>query len=167
MLSSLQSLLYAVGSIATGVLLQTSCFTVINPPDGGDDNPPAEKVTIRLINLSSYTLDPQLHVSDQPLGDPAATLFLPANIRVAPDTSGTGIMQPGQTAEIVVDCTAAAAIGTLGGRFLNRSDGSEAGTGQQRLSPIGQVYSCTDVLTFTYQAQNSTFTTSISGGIAN
>lgn len=156
------SLLLRLAALTTSAgLLQSSCTGVITTSGGGGG--PSNAVTIKFINASNAALDPQFYASPQDIGDPNTTLFVPDNqLTEGFGFAGTGLIPAGQSSpDIIIPCSQARALGTLGGAFKNATSGDQLGTGQKRALSIDYAYLCGDSITFTYRSAggySNTFT---------
>lgn len=146
-----------VSGLLTLALMQTTCTTVIAPPDGPPDGTPATQITVRFVNQTLSALDVEFYASSQALGDPEAVLFLDGNrITAEIGFAGTGLIPAFQSDEILVNCDGARSIGTRGGRFVNSDTGVETGRGQQRVASLDLQYTCGDLVTITYSGAGDT-----------
>lgn len=124
---------------------------------------PANTITVRFINETGYGLDVQFYVAetlpdDLPLGQLTDALFAPENqVTLGIGLSGQGIIPPNDSDLINLPCGQAAALGTLGGRFLG-SKGEEMGYGRQRYVTRGH-YTCDGVITFYFRPATGGFET--------
>ncbi len=128
-----------VSGLLTLALMQTTCTTVIAPPDGPPDGTPATQITVRFVNQTLSALDVEFYASSQALGDPEAVLFLDGNrITAEIGFAGTGLIPAFQSDEILVNC------------------GVETGRGQQRVASLDLQYTCGDLVTITYSGAGDT-----------
>jgi hypothetical protein len=146
-------------------LFGAQCVTTpdVEPGDGGGGGAGTSKVTVRLVNGSpTAAVDVLLYATGQAVTNADTELFLPANQQLAGiGFAGSGILQPGQVDEVQLDCTAAAAIGTLGGAFLNADTGTQIGTGTRYVLVQGSQFQCGSTITFTYAPSGSGFRTDL------
>lgn len=148
------------------LLVAGTCVTVTNVvpgPDDDDGNPPSDSVTVRLINASaSSAVDVQLYATAGQVSNVDTDLFIPANQIVAGiGFAGSGLLEAGAVDEVTLSCANAFAVGTRGGRFVDRDTGQELGVGTQRVLLQGLQFTCGDVLTFTYTAAGGQYETNI------
>ena len=146
---------------ASAALWQGGCDvpSVIGPTELGDTGDAASValdltiVEVRFINDSAAALDVQFYASAEPIGeDPGTTLFSAANqIATGIGFAGTGLLPKQSSDELILDCDAAVAIGTPGGRFVSAETGEEVGTGQQRVAALDLQYVCGETITFLYR----------------
>jgi len=122
--------------------------------DGSDGEPNSGKILVRMINASlSFGVDPELYATGQAVTNLNTDLFVDANKKGGFGDYGTGLLDPGQDAQIEIDCGAARVVGTRGGRFLKRSTGEVVATGQQRVVSQELQFDCGDVITITYEGK--------------
>lgn len=142
-----------------------SCVTVTNNgpgPDGDDTGEPGQ-ITVRLVNATNQAVDVQLHATGQAVSDLDAEFFIPAHQIVAGiGFAGSGLLEAGQTDEVVLPCTDAAILGTRGGRFLDRDTGEEIGAGTRYVLFLGGQFQCGGTIVFTYAAAGTGFQTGLS-----
>ncbi len=137
-------------------------FDIIIPPDGNQPPEDATTITIRIFNRSTRALDPEIYFSDQNISDPNQ-LFVAENKYTDFGVGHLGVLQPGGSASLTLDCTQVAVIGTPGGTFAGGDDrndlGDPAGTGQLRMLTQDRVFFCGDRITFEYRETLTGFTT--------
>ncbi|MFO0840212.1 MAG: hypothetical protein U1D55_17020 [Phycisphaerae bacterium] len=146
-------------AFATGA----GCVVTISP-DGntnanGNDNGAGGKITIRLVNTASSTLDPEFYVS----ADPVTTdqLFDASHKFTAYGVGTIGLLADRDDATFELDCAAARVFGTKGGRFGNNLN-SPDGVSQQVVLTQDVSVRCGQTVTLTYSRSGNSFTTSLS-----
>jgi hypothetical protein len=147
---------------AAAAVLVGGC--TISPAPNSNDNgppppPPVTTYSVAIRNLSTTTIDPDIHISSAATTDPAA-LFVPANKYTRFGVGTRGLLAPGDVARFELDCAAALAIGTPGGLFGDDLDHPD-GQGQQRILTQATVFSCGDTITFIFSAGSAGFETSV------
>ena len=141
------------------VLPGGGCVISIDPLDGGgggNGGGAGGQFTIRLINATDTTLDPELYIADGPVS--ITQLFERARKFTAYGVGTLGLLGPFGSDTVTVNCTAAIVIGTRGGAFgddLNDPDG----TGRQIVLTQDVNVFCGDTITFTYERSGSGFET--------
>ena len=160
--------LLGVMCVLSFALIGAECTTVtdINPADnggsGGGGTP--NQITVRMVNASpSVAVAVQLYSSTGTVTNPDAELFVASNQQLAGiGFAGSGILQPNQTDEVQLACTAAATIGTSGGAFLNVDTGAQVGAGTRYVLALGSQYQCGSTITFTYTPSGNGYRTDVS-----
>ncbi|MBN1492151.1 MAG: hypothetical protein JXA69_19725 [Phycisphaerae bacterium] len=142
-----------------------ACVSVSGDPDPEPEpadvpEPPPAFVLVQFLNESAYGVDIELYASATPITNPATELFVPGNRITGLGEFGTDIIRPDSAGSVEVRCTWAAAIGTLGGRFVD-TEGQEIGRGRQRVASMGIGYECEDIITLRFRADGDEFTTDI------
>jgi hypothetical protein len=121
---------YCVLATSAVLLSGSGCIVTVDPIDGigdGDPNSPGsgpETIALRIVNATTTTLDPQIFLSADPVG--VDELFVPANQFTEFGVGTLGLLGPGGTDVVTIDCAAARVIGTDGGAFgddLNQPEG--------------------------------------------
>lgn len=162
-----QALVFSVLVAVLAGLSLGGCSVVVMPPDPNDANepnmdaneppPPPASVTLRLINASDVTLDPEVYVSADAAD--AAALLVAGNKFTAFGIGTIGILAAGGSADVMLVCDEVTILGTTGGRFgenLNAPDGA----GQQIVLRLGESVFCGDTVTITYSRTEPGFQTS-------
>ncbi len=149
-------------SMLVGMLLflpGSGCVITFDPIPGDDDDPNdggGTTITIRVVNTTNTTLDPDIYISATAVS--TEELFVPARKYTAFGVGTLGLLGPGGSDQFTVSCSDARVIGTLGGRFgddLNNPDG----TGRQIVLTQDLNVFCGGRVTFTYSRSGSAFTT--------
>ncbi|MCG3126824.1 MAG: hypothetical protein CHACPFDD_01679 [Phycisphaerae bacterium] len=131
-----------------------------NNNDNGGGGGGANSITIRLINTTSVTLDPEIYLTTDAITDPDQ-LFTADRKYTSFGVGGRGLLADFDSDSFTLACTAVRVIGTRGGLFgddLNNPDGA----GQQRILAQDAGFVCGDVITLTYSRSGGEYTTSIS-----
>jgi hypothetical protein len=149
--------------VALVALLPGGCVVTVDPIDetdgDGDGNggTPATQITIRIVNTTNVTLDPEIYISAEPVS--VDQLFRSANKYKAFGVGTQGILADFDSDSFSLDCSAARVIGTRGGKFgdnLNQPDGDgDQIVLQQELNVF-----CGGTVTFTYSREAGGFSTS-------
>jgi len=139
------------------------CVVTIDPVNGGDgDNNGGNggstdtTITIRIINATNVTLDPEIYVSAEPVN--LEDLFRTGNKYTAFGVGTLGLLGGGDTDQFTVQCANARVIGTKGGKFgddLNNPDG----TGRQIVLTQDLSVFCGGRVTLTYSRSGDGFNT--------
>jgi len=145
-------------------LLLAGCMLTLTPSDGGADNgdgdgtggDTTDTLTVRVVNLTNVSLDPEIYVSAEPVS--VDELFQPANKYTAFGVGTTGILADRDSDTFALDCSQARLIGTRGGRFGDDLNNPE-GTGQQVVLTQELSVFCEGSVTFTYARAGDGFTT--------
>lgn len=148
-----------------GIFMPHGCVVQINTDDGGGssggDSTP-QTVRIRVINLTTRALDPEIYVSPEVLADPN-DLFDESHKFTRLGVGLLGVLGPGDSDTITLDCDEAMMIGTKGGVFGGGDDGNDlsdpAGTGRRIILIQDQSVFCGDRVTFRYRRESGEFTT--------
>lgn len=120
---------------------------VVDIGNGNGNSNSSSKITIRVINNTTFDLDPQLYTSSTTATE--AELFADANKFTAIGVASRGLVGALSQDSVEIDCADARVFGTLGGDFL-KDDGSSAGTGTKRVLSQGLTVQCGDRVTLTY-----------------
>ena len=138
------------------------CVVTIDPNDGGGRGgggaPPGPDpiITIRVVNATNTTLDPQIFIAAGPVS--IAELFDPGR-KVTNFGVGTlGLLGPLGSDTITPTCASAVVIGTQGGAFGDDLNNPE-GNGRQIVLTQDVNVSCGDTITFTFQRSGTGFDT--------
>lgn len=142
-------------------------ITIDPPPPPPNDNsnppppppPPPTTVKIRLVNDAQVTLDPELYISPEGLGD-VNQIFDLGNKYTHFGVGGRGLLVARDEALIELDCTAVRTLATRGGLF-GEDLNAPVGAGQQRINYLDGSFLCGDTITFRYDGSGMTFTTTV------
>jgi hypothetical protein len=155
-----------IGLIA---LLHGGCVITVDPNDGGDGNGDgngdgtAEQVTIRIVNTTPNTLDPEIYLSATPVDE--SGLFQASNKYTLFGVGRLGLLAGSDSESFTIDCAEARVVGTRGGSFGGGTDNNDltdpAGTGTQRILVQDQVFTCGERITFTYRRSGDGFITTL------
>ena len=143
-------------------LFIAGCMLTIDPIegiiDGGDGTggDTSNQITIRVINATNVTLDPEIYVSAEPVS--VEQLFQSANKFTAYGVGTTGILADFDSDTFALDCSQVRVIGTRGGRFGDDLSNPEA-TGQQVVLTQDLNVFCDGSVTFTYTRSAGEYTT--------
>jgi hypothetical protein len=146
-------------------LAYSGCTVTIDPtdldPNNGDGGTATDAITIRIVNLTSHTLDPQIYVASEPVS--ADYLFRSTRKYTEYGVGLQGLIAANTTDDFDLDCSQARVIGTLGGLFGGGEDDNDlnnpAGSGTQLILTQDLVFYCGARITFTYRETSSGFTT--------
>lgn len=136
------------------------CVITIDPPPGGgggDGSGGAGVITIRVVNMTNTTLDPEIYVSATAVS--SEELFQPERKYTRFGVGTLGLIGPASSDDFSLSCADVRVIGTLGGRFgddLNNPEGS----GRRIVLTQDLNIFCGDRVTFTYSRTTDGFTTS-------
>lgn len=155
-----KSMLRCAGALAAlAVLMSGGCVVTVddgnNGGNNGGNNPPAQ-LTVRIINTTNVTLDPEIFVSAE--GVSTDELFDPSHKFTAFGVGTLGLIADSDTAEFRIDCSQARVIGTSGGRFGNDLNNPD-GTGRRIVLTQDLNVFCEGAVTFTYSSSGNGFTT--------
>jgi hypothetical protein len=149
-------------AVGLAALLLGGCVLTIDPiadfgdMGQGDGSGTTDQITVRIINTTNLTLDPEIYLSAEPVS--VDELFRSAHKYKAYGVGTTGILADYDSDTFSLDCSAARVIGTSGGRFgddLNNPDG----TGQRIVLTQDLNIFCGGTVTFTYSRSGDGFTT--------
>jgi hypothetical protein len=141
--------------LSAGLLLGGCIVTV--EPDGPGGGPRGTTITIRVVNSTTTTIDPDIYIATE-----AATveqLFVPQRKYTAFGVGKLGVLAPASSDEFTLPCDRVAVLGTLGGKFgddLTMPDG----TGRQIVLTRDLNLFCNGRVTFTYSGSRGAYTTS-------
>lgn len=134
----------------------------LDPNTGGNDPNDATTLTIRVVNSTGNTLDPQIYLADGPVD--LAGLFTASRKYTDYGVGRLGLLAKNTSDSFTIDCSEARVIGTRGGSFGGGDDGNDlnnpAGSGRQLVLTQELVFFCGDRITFTYDQSGGGFTTS-------
>lgn len=156
--------------VAMAVLIPGGCTVTLDPTnpadpntggdDGGGDN--VSTLTIRIVNSTPNTLDPQIYIANEPVD--LDTLFDASRKYTNYGVGRLGLLARNSSDSFMIDCADARVIGTRGGSFGGDTDGNDlnnpAGSGRQLVLTQELVFFCGDEITFTYSESGDGFTTS-------
>ena len=139
------------------------CVVTVDPLDGGggngggdDDGTTGDVITVRIINASNVTLDPEIYISAEPVT--IEQLFQAGNKYTAFGVGTLGLLGPADTDQFTIACADARVIGTNGGKFGDDLNDPE-GTGRQIVLTQDLSIFCEGQVTFTYSRSGGGFTT--------
>lgn len=134
-----------------------------NDNNNGNDNSGggggANSITVRVINTTSVTLDPEIYLTGDAITDPTQ-LFSAERKFTSFGVGGRGLLADFDSDSFTLACGSVRVIGTRGGSFgddLNNPDGA----GQQRILAQDAGFVCGDVITLTFSRSSGEFTTSV------
>lgn len=161
-MSAPRFLLGTAGLLGLALLLPGGCVVTVDSiddanGDGGEGGGDAtDQITVRVINTSNVTLDPEIYVSAEPVS--IEELFQRANKFRRYGVGTQGILADHDSDTFALACSDVRIIGTKGGTFGDDLDNPD-GTGQQII--LTQEYSvfCGGTVTFTYSGSGGEFTT--------
>jgi len=150
---------------ACAILLILGCTVILEPIDGRDGGDGAgtqpQTITIRIVNATDNTLDPEIFLSDQPVS--ADELFTDAHKYTLFGVGRFGLLGGRDADRFEIDCTQARMIGARG-KFGGGDDGNDLTnpTSSDRRIVLTQDLSvfCGGRVTFTYSRSADGFTTS-------
>lgn len=149
--------------LMAAVLASAGCvIRVTSGGDGGGDSnqpPAATKITVRVVNTTGVSLDPQIFFSDQFV--PPDQLFADGNKYTAYGVGTLGILADNDSASFNIECDLATTIGTKGGSFGDDLN-NPIGVGQQIIVRMNESIFCGQTLTLTYRKSGSGYTTEFS-----
>jgi hypothetical protein len=140
------------------------CVVTVDPLDGGGGNGggggggdgTGTVITVRIINASNVTLDPEIYISAEPVT--VEQLFQPGNKYTAFGVGTLGLLGSAGTDQFTIECANARVIGTSGGKFGDNLNEPE-GTGRQIVLTQDLSIFCEGRVTFTYSRSGGGFTT--------
>jgi hypothetical protein len=152
-----------VASLLT--LAYSGCSVTIDPddldPSNGDDGAATDAITIRIVNLTSHTLDPQIYISSVPVS--VDDLFRSSRKYTDYGVGRQGLIAANTSDDFELDCAQARVVGTLGGLFGGGDDDNDlnnpAGSGTQLVLTQDLVFYCGAQITFTYRETAGEFST--------
>jgi len=119
-------------------------------PAGQTDE--VQKAVVRLINESAFAVDVELFVSSDPQVRAAADVIGEGNRFVeGVGFLSLGLLDVGESAEVVLACGSSLAVATAGGVFLDRRTGDVVAEGAEvRFAQLGPQFDCGDRVTIRY-----------------
>jgi hypothetical protein len=139
------------------------CVVTVDPLDGNgangggdDDGTTTDVITVRIINASNVTLDPEIYISAEPVT--IEQLFQPGNKYTAFGVGTLGLLGAADADQFTIECANARVIGTSGGSFGDNLNDPE-GTGRQIVLTQDLSIFCEGRVTFTYSRSGGGFTT--------
>ncbi len=140
-----------------------ACVVTIDPPpnddDGGNGGGGTSRITIRLVNTTNTTLDPEFYIAAEPV---SVDQLFDASRKFTSFGVGTiGLLADRDSAEFTLECSATRVLGSKGGRFGNNLNSPDGVSQQVVLTQDVNVF-CGDTVTLTFGRSGSTFTTSLS-----
>ena len=152
------------GLVALIALAHAGCTITVDPTDFDidDDGGAADVITIRIVNTTGHTLDPQIYISTQPVS--VDDLFHSSRKYTDYGVGRQGLIAANTSDDFDIDCAQARVIGTLGGSFGGGEDDNDlndpAGSGTRWVLTQDLVFYCEARITFTYREAAGQFTTS-------
>jgi len=136
-----------------GLLAAPGCEVQINP-DLINTTPASQAgeftAVTKLVNATTAALRTELYASIEPMSYFPEDLFAAGNLVTAGiGVGGTGVVGPGLTDHVTLECTGTLALGTPGGVFLDPETGEELGTGTQQYLR-STLTLCARLITITY-----------------
>lgn len=151
-------------------LVYGGCTITIDPDDldpnddGGGGT--TDVITIRIVNQTTHTLDPQIYVSADPVS--VDDLFQSGNKCTTYGVGRLGLLAGNSSDDFELNCELVRVIGTLGGSFGGGEDDNDlndpAGSGTQLVLTQDLVFYCGAQITFTYRETGGQFVTTFSVG---
>jgi hypothetical protein len=132
-----------------------------------DDNAASEplpeaRVAVRFANTTlNEAVNVQFYGSSDILEQVPDDLFAdPENLVTANlGIAGTGLIEPGERDEIILDCDENLIFGTLGGLFLDNESGDERGNGERRWVEQRALGICGGTVTFVFTQEGEGYRT--------
>lgn len=134
-----------------------------NDNGNGGGTPGGDDVRVVFRNLTEdeavevefYATQEPLAVIPDDLFDSANDFLVVRNIGVG----GRGVIAPGETDVIELDCGEGLVLGTTGGLFLDNETGDELGTGTRRWVQEEAQFSCGATVVLEYTSDGDTYAT--------
>lgn len=126
---------------------------------GGGSTEPTT-VTLRLINETGATIDPQIFVTGGAITDPD-DLFVSGNAFTRFGVGNRGLLGDFDSDSISFDCTDARIIGTRGGLFGDDLENPD-GVGQRRILGQDTNFECGETITLRFGVSGGVFVTTVS-----
>ncbi|MFQ5805672.1 MAG: hypothetical protein ACE5I3_04395 [Phycisphaerae bacterium] len=160
-------LLRPVCLIGLATLWPGGCVITVDPIDGGNggDNGDGttEQITVRVVNATGHTLDPEIYVASEPVD--LDHLFTRSRKFTQFGVGRLGLIAANDTDSFTIDCAQARMVGTLGGSFGGGSDRNDltdpAGSGTQLVLTQDLVFYCGNRITFMYRRSGDGFLTTL------
>ncbi len=158
-----QLLAQTAGLVGLLTLAFGGCTITVDPTDLdiGDGSSSPDVVTIRIVNRTDHTLDPQIYISSEPVG--LEDLFAGSRKYTDYGVGRQGLIAANTSDDFELDCALVRLIGTRGGSFGGGDDNNDlnnpAGSGTQRVLTQELVFDCGERITFTYQQTAGGFRT--------
>lgn len=145
-----------------GLLALGACTITVDPADiDGGDSSPAGVVTVRIINSTGHTLDPQIYIASEPVD--LEHLFTRSCKYTDYGVGQLGLIAANTSDDFEIECDQIRVIGTLGGSFGGGDDKNDltdpAGSGTQRVLTQELNFYCGERITLTYQKTSDGFLT--------
>lgn len=122
--------------------------------------PPSEPVTIRLVNQTSFVLDPNLYAAAG--ASTEAALFTGPNLVTSFSDAALATVPANESRTVVLECDAARTIGVRNPVFTDPVGFSGGGTADLTLFlQEGADYTCGNTVVFTYTSDGETFTVTV------
>ncbi len=127
---------------------------------GGGGNAEPTTITLRLINETGATIDPQIFVTGDAITDPD-DLFVSGNAFTRFGVGNRGLLGDFDSDSISFDCTDARIIGTRGGLFGDDLENPD-GTGTRRILGQDTNFECGETITLRFGVSRGVFVTTVS-----
>ena len=158
----------ALGCVAL-TLNTGGCIIEVDPPpsgggsggsggSGGGGEPTT--ITLRIINETGATLDPQIYVTADAITDPSA-LITRSNQFTRFGVGNRGLLGDFDSDTVTFDCTEARVLGTAGGLFGDDLENPD-GEGTQRILGQDTIFECGDTITLRFGRSGGVFVTTVS-----
>jgi hypothetical protein len=169
---SIRHLLLQTACLVSMLTLTTGggCTITLDPTDldpndcGGGTTPAEDLITVRIVNQTSHTLDPQIYASAETVS--VDDLFQSGNKYTNYGVGRLGLLAGNTSDDFELDCELVRVIGTLGGSFGGDDDGNDlndpAGCGTRLVLTQDLVFYCGAQITFTYRESAGQFVTTFS-----
>jgi len=157
--------------VALAILLPGGCVVTVDPIDGGDGGDggtgggdgASQQITIRIVNATANTLDPEIFLSSEPVD--TVGLFQLNNKYTLFGVGRLGLIAGYDSESFTIDCAQARLVGTLAGSFGGGADKNDltspAGSGTQLVLTQDLVFFCGNRITFTYGHSGGGFNTTL------
>ena len=118
--------------------------------------PATDAITVRLVNASDFTLDPNLYAAAGTLSSSA--LFVPANLVTSFADGGLATVEPGASRTAVIACAAAGTLGVYRPMFTDSVGLSGGRTADVSfVLSEGITFRCGQTLVLTYSGTEAGF----------
>jgi len=128
---------------------------------GGSQTPDRDTVRVIFRNLTEdEAVEVEFYATEDPLEMIPEGLFADGYLVVRNiGVGGRGVIAPGETDSIQVDCGEGLVLGTRGGLFVDNETGDELGTGTIRWVQEDAQFSCGATIVLEYTSDGDTFET--------
>ncbi len=126
---------------------------------GGGGGEPTS-ITLRIINETGATLDPQIYVTADAITDPSE-LITRSNAFTRFGVGNRGLLGDFDSDTVTFDCSEARVLGTAGGLFGDDLENPD-GEGQQRILGQDTIFECGDTITLRFGRSGGAFVTTVS-----